>query len=106
MVTKSGSNLVLTDGMAGDQITLNNMSSSSTSGVATVKLADGTTLTRSQLIQRETASVTKTPSVPLATSDNAALLQINALIHAIASYTGNSGGGGMTSGMTPPATLT
>lgn len=104
VVTKSGSNLVLTDGVAGDQITLNNMSSSSTSGVATVHLADGTTLTRSQLIQRETASVTKTPSVPLATSDNAALLQINPLIHAIASYTGNSGGGGMTSGMIPPAT--
>jgi len=101
-VTKSGSNLVLTDGVAGDQITLINMSSSSTSGVATVKFADGTSLTRSQLIQRETASVMKTPSVPLATSDNTPLFQINPLIHAIASYTGNgAGGGGMTNAVIP-----
>ncbi|TPG04115.1 hypothetical protein EAH88_18575 [Rhodanobacter glycinis] len=104
VITKSGSNLVLTDGVAGDQVTLNNMSSSSTSGVATVKLADGTTLTRSQLIQRETAAVVKTPSAPLATSDNTPLLQINPLIHAIAAYMGNGGGGGMTSAVIPPAT--
>ncbi|MEO8999818.1 MAG: calcium-binding protein, partial [Rhodanobacter sp.] len=96
--------LVLTDGVTGDQIILNNMSLSSTSGVATVKFANGTSLTRSQLIAMEPAAVKKAPSAPLATSDNATLLQINPLIHAIASYTGNGAGGGMTSAVMPPIT--
>ena len=52
-VTKSGNDLVLTDGVSGDQITLINMSSSSTAGVASLQLADGTTLTRSQIIALE-----------------------------------------------------
>ena len=104
-VTKSGNNLVLTDGVTGDQITLTNMSSSSTSGVATVKFANGTSLTRSQLIAMEPAAVKKALSASLATSGNATLLQINPLIHAIASYTGNAaGGGGMTTAMIPPVT--
>jgi Ca2+-binding RTX toxin-like protein len=104
-VTKSGNNLLLTDGVTSDQITLNNMSLSSTSGVATVKLANGTSLTRSQLIAMEPAAVMKTSSAPLATSGSGTLLQINPLIHAIASYTGNrAGGDSMTSAMIPPVT--
>ncbi len=50
-VVKSGNNLVITDGIAGDQITLDGMDASSTDGVATIDLSDGTTLSRSQLLQ-------------------------------------------------------
>ena len=50
-VRSSGSDLLLTDGVSGDQITLQSMWSSSSSGVASVALADGTTLSRTQLIQ-------------------------------------------------------
>lgn len=57
-VAKSGNGLVLTDGVSGDQVTLINMSSSSTAGVANVLLADGTSLTRSQLIALETVGTT------------------------------------------------
>ncbi|WEN13773.1 calcium-binding protein [Rhodanobacter sp. AS-Z3] len=101
-VKKSGNNLVLTDGVTGDQVTLITMSSSSTHGVATVHLADGTSLTRSQLIQKESASATKTSSVPLTSADSATAIQINPLIHAMASYTGTGkGGGGMTTTVIP-----
>jgi Ca2+-binding RTX toxin-like protein len=93
-VAKSGNNLILTDGVTGDQITLNSMSSSSTSGVATVKLASGTSLTRAQLMGMETASTATTRS---ATSDSAATGQINTLIHAMASYSGYYGGEGSVS---------
>lgn len=95
-VAKSGNNLVLTDGVTGDQITLVNMSSSSTAGVATVKLANGTSLTRSQLIGMETAIAKSTQSATLDST------KINPLIHAIASYTGEGASGSIGSLMIPP----
>jgi len=54
-VTTNGTNLVLTDGVSGDQITLDGMWSASGDGVAVVQFADGTSLTAAQLIQREMA---------------------------------------------------
>ena len=49
--SSSNSGLVLTDGIAGDQITLDSMMSSSGYGVQTVQFADGTTWNRQQLLQ-------------------------------------------------------
>lgn len=52
--TADGSGLVLTDGTAGDQITLDGaLANSGTNGVAKVKFSDGTTLTATQLVQKE-----------------------------------------------------
>jgi Hemolysin-type calcium-binding repeat (2 copies)./Haemolysin-type calcium binding protein related domain. len=101
-VKTSSSNLLLTDGVSGDQITLQGMATYSTRGVAAVHLADGTTLTRSQLIGMESATVTKASSAALATSGTTSSLQLNPLIHAMASYTGDSLGGGITSTFAPP----
>jgi Ca2+-binding RTX toxin-like protein len=56
--TKNGNNLVLTDGVSGDQITLINMWSTATDGVASLQLSDGTTLTRSQIIALEMTGTT------------------------------------------------
>ncbi|HEV2680644.1 MAG TPA: calcium-binding protein, partial [Rhodanobacter sp.] len=67
-VTHSGNNLILTDGVSGDQITLDGMWSSSTSGVTSVMLADGTTLTRAQLIQKGGGSASSTTPVARSTS--------------------------------------
>lgn len=53
VVTTSGSDLVLTDGITGDQITLVSMATSTTNGVESVDLADGTVITRSQLTQTQ-----------------------------------------------------
>jgi Ca2+-binding RTX toxin-like protein len=50
-VTADGANLVLTDGVSGDRITLDGQNSSSSDGVALVQFADGTSLTAAQLIQ-------------------------------------------------------
>ncbi|MFM0073487.1 calcium-binding protein [Paraburkholderia sediminicola] len=50
----SNSNLVLTDGIAGDQITLDSFMSSSNWGVQEVQFADGTTWNRQQLLQMAT----------------------------------------------------
>ncbi|MFM0666017.1 calcium-binding protein, partial [Paraburkholderia sediminicola] len=53
--TSSGNSLVLTDGVSGDQITLDSiLSNSPYAGVQTVQFADGTTWTRQQLILMET----------------------------------------------------
>jgi len=68
-VATSGSNLLLTDGVSGDQIILDNMATSSANGVATVQLADGTTLTRSQLLQMEQMSATSLLTRSPATAD-------------------------------------
>jgi Ca2+-binding RTX toxin-like protein len=57
-VTESTNNLIVTDGVAGDQITLDNMWSTSTDGVSEVTFADGTTLTGAQLIQMEMTGTT------------------------------------------------
>ncbi|SDG42860.1 calcium-binding protein [Paraburkholderia phenazinium] len=61
--TSDGTGLVLTDGVAGDQITLDNMlsnspGSGSTSGVEQVQFADGTVWTSQQLVQMETTGTT------------------------------------------------
>ena len=56
--TPNGSGLVLTDGTAGDQITLDYMLAGAGWGVQEVELADGTTLTATQLIQIETTGTT------------------------------------------------
>ncbi|MFM0074596.1 calcium-binding protein [Paraburkholderia sediminicola] len=53
-----GVNLVLTDGVAGDKITLDNMLYSNGYGVQQVQFADGTTWSRSQLVQMETTGTT------------------------------------------------
>jgi len=87
-VAESGNNMVLTDGVTGDQVTLNNMWSTSTDGVADVKLSTGTLLTRSQLISMGTPAATK-PLVQSTSSDVAASLNANPLIHAMASYGGS-----------------
>ncbi|MFM0010625.1 calcium-binding protein [Paraburkholderia sediminicola] len=54
----SNSNLVLTDGIAGDQITLDSFMSSSNWGVQEVQFADGTTWNRQQLLQMATTGTT------------------------------------------------
>jgi hypothetical protein len=56
--TKSGNNLVITDGVSGDQITLVNMWTTSTDGVASLELSGGTTLTRAQIIALEMTGTT------------------------------------------------
>ena len=50
-VSISGNNLVLTDGTAGDQVTIDNMASGSSYGVQEVTFADGTVWTRSEIGQ-------------------------------------------------------
>lgn len=54
-VSTNGNNLLLTDGVSGDQVILDGMWSSSNDGVAVVHLADGTSLTAAQLMQMEMA---------------------------------------------------
>lgn len=51
-------NMYLTDGIAGDQIKIDNMLSGSTNGVQSVQFADGTTWTRAQIILQETTGTT------------------------------------------------
>ncbi|SFT72603.1 calcium-binding protein [Paraburkholderia aspalathi] len=75
-VTHSGNNLILTDGVSGDQITLDGMWSSSTSGVTSVMLADGTTLTRAQLIQKGGGSASSTTPVARSTSTDQMLASV------------------------------
>ena len=125
-VAQSSNNMVLTDGVSGDQITLIGMWTTSTDGVATVQFSDGTTLSRSQLLTKgaavksaqrsslassmdavddapqgspSTASGNEFPISTAATSSGAALptagdaihTQVNAMIHAMASFTGMNG---------------
>jgi len=54
--TPDGTGLVLTDGTAGDRITLDNMLSKVKWGMTEVAFADGTTLSSEQLIEKETTS--------------------------------------------------
>jgi Ca2+-binding RTX toxin-like protein len=56
-----GKSLIVTDGIAGDQITLGNMLSASnqgTSGIEQVEFADGTTMSGAQLVDLETTGTT------------------------------------------------
>jgi mannitol/fructose-specific phosphotransferase system IIA component len=55
VATGSNSSIVLRDGIAGDQITLDQFMSGSGYGVQTVQFADGTTWNRQQLVQMATA---------------------------------------------------
>jgi hypothetical protein len=57
------SNLVLTDGVAGDQITLDMEMSSSSQGVQLVQFADGTTWNWQQLLQIATTGTTGNDSI-------------------------------------------
>ncbi|MCT7294601.1 hemolysin [Ralstonia sp. CHL-2022] len=50
-VSAGDKGLVLTDGVSGDQITIDSMLSNSNAGVQQVQFSDGTTLTAAQLIQ-------------------------------------------------------
>ncbi|WP_081062565.1 calcium-binding protein [Burkholderia cepacia] len=63
--SQDGGDLVLTDGIAGDKITLDRMlgSLSSQSGVQEVSFSDGTTLTAQQLIQMSLAGTTGSDSM-------------------------------------------
>ncbi|NBI44124.1 beta strand repeat-containing protein [Burkholderia sp. ISTR5] len=56
--TADGTGLVLTDGIAGDQVTLDNLLSNAAYGVQAVQFADGTTWTRAQLVQMATTGTT------------------------------------------------
>ncbi|MFM0742318.1 calcium-binding protein, partial [Paraburkholderia xenovorans] len=56
--SSNGSGLVLTDGVAGDQITLDNMLGLSPYGVQQVQFADGTALSAAQLVRMETTGTT------------------------------------------------
>ncbi|CAH2895882.1 MAG: Alkaline phosphatase (EC [uncultured Paraburkholderia sp.] len=71
----SNSSIVLKDGIAGDQITLDSFRTSSAYGVQTVQFADGTTWSRQQLLQIAT---------PLTATF--ADTQVNNLIAGMASY--------------------
>ncbi|MFM0166578.1 calcium-binding protein [Paraburkholderia sediminicola] len=70
----SNSGIVLTDGIAGDQITLDSFMSGSNWGVQEVQFADGTTWNRQQLIQMATGTA------------SLADRQVNNLIAGMASY--------------------
>lgn len=63
--SQDGGDLVLTDGIAGDKITLDSMlgSRSSQSGVQEVRFSDGATLTAQQLIQMSLAGTTGSDSM-------------------------------------------
>ncbi|EIF31215.1 hemolysin-type calcium binding protein related domain [Burkholderia sp. Ch1-1] len=74
-VLTSGKNLVLTDGMAGDQITLDSFMYGSSYGVQQVQFADGTTWSRQQLLQM-------TPALTATRADT----QVDNLIAGMASY--------------------
>jgi len=53
VASADGTALVLTDGISGDQVTLDNaLANTGSKGVATVKFADGTVLTAAQLVQK------------------------------------------------------
>ncbi|NYE30615.1 Ca2+-binding RTX toxin-like protein [Rhodanobacter sp. K2T2] len=103
-VAKSGNNLVLTDGVSGDQITFNNMWTTATDGVAKVTLANGTSLTRSQLITLGTPAATKPVAQSKAMSTSADPIPVNTLIHAMASYGGSDPAAITTSPTLNPAT--
>jgi hypothetical protein len=51
-----GSSIILTDGVAGDQITIDNMGSATNWGVSGIQFADGTSLTSQQLVTMASAS--------------------------------------------------
>ncbi|MFM0432024.1 calcium-binding protein [Paraburkholderia aspalathi] len=70
----SNSGIVLTDGIAGDQITLDSFMNGSAWGVQEVQFADGTTWNRQQLLQMATGTV------------SLADRQVNNLIAGMASY--------------------
>jgi Ca2+-binding RTX toxin-like protein len=55
--TGSNGNIVLTDGIAGDQITLDCEATANGDGVQSVQFSDGTTWTRAQLLQMATTGV-------------------------------------------------
>ncbi|ASV99343.1 calcium-binding protein [Paraburkholderia aromaticivorans] len=74
-VRTSGKNLVLTDGIAGDQITLDSFMYGSSYGVQQVQFADGTTWSRQQLLQM-------TPALTATRADT----QVDNLIAGMASY--------------------
>ncbi|MFM0666001.1 calcium-binding protein, partial [Paraburkholderia sediminicola] len=61
--TSNGTGLVLTDSVAGDQITLDNMLGYSGYGVQSVQFTDGTALTAAQLVQMETTGTTGADSI-------------------------------------------
>ncbi|NYE30611.1 Ca2+-binding RTX toxin-like protein [Rhodanobacter sp. K2T2] len=104
-VAKSGNNLVLTDGVSGDQVTFNNMWTTATDGVAKVTLANGTSLTRSQLITMGTTpAATKPVAQSKAMSTSADPIPVNTLIHAMASYGGSDPAAITTSPTLNPAT--
>ncbi|MFL9866670.1 calcium-binding protein [Paraburkholderia fungorum] len=86
--SSSNSGIVLTDGIAGDQITLDSFMAGSGFGVQTVQFADGTTWNRQQLLQMAT---TRTASL--------ADTQVNNLIAGMASYGVQSAA----TSQTPPA---
>jgi Ca2+-binding RTX toxin-like protein len=54
----AGTGIVMTDGVTGDQITIDAMISSATGGVQNVQFADGTTWTRAQILQMEETGTT------------------------------------------------
>jgi Ca2+-binding RTX toxin-like protein len=56
--TSNGADIFLTDGVSGDRIQLERELNATTGGVQTVELADGTTLTRQQLIAMEDTGTT------------------------------------------------
>ncbi|QDQ83739.1 hypothetical protein FNZ07_21510 [Paraburkholderia megapolitana] len=57
-VQESGNNLLLTDGVTGDQIQIDGMMASTYDGVQTVQFADGTSLTRQQILRLATTGTT------------------------------------------------
>lgn len=62
-VTSDGVNLILTDNVSGDQVTLDGMLSTGGDGVAIVQLADGTSLTAAQLLQMEMTGTTASNTI-------------------------------------------
>ncbi|MFM0666030.1 calcium-binding protein, partial [Paraburkholderia sediminicola] len=62
-MSSTGTGLVLTDGISGDQITLDNALTSNYYGVQQVQFADGTVWTEQQLIRMETTGTTGNDSL-------------------------------------------
>ncbi|MFM0592223.1 calcium-binding protein [Paraburkholderia dilworthii] len=96
-VTVKGTNnlgIVLTDGVAGDQITLDGELGSNGFGVQTVEFSDGTTWTRQQLLQMAaTGSHLGAVAVTGVSAGNTPLsAQVNHLIQAMATFTDSDAG--------------
>lgn len=86
-VTTNGNDLFVTDGTSGDQIQIEDMDVNPNAGVQSVVFSDGTSMTAAQLLAKIAPGANQA-----AHASDVASHQVNALIHAMASFSSNGSG--------------